>query len=56
VSGDQYGTYWANGFEGQMISVVPTLDAVIVRFGHTPEENYLPRMAWRDRVLAVLAK
>jgi CubicO group peptidase (beta-lactamase class C family) len=56
VSGDVYGTYWANGYEGQMISVVPALDAVIVRFGHTPEEMYEPRMAWRDRVLAVLAK
>ena len=56
VSGDQYGTYWANGYEGQMISVVPALDAVVVRFGHTPEENYEPRMAWRERVLAVLAQ
>jgi len=56
VSGDEYGTYWANGYEGQMISVVPALDAVIVRFGHTPEENYEPRMKWRERVLAVLAK
>lgn len=56
VSGDAYGTYWANGYEGQMISVVPALDAVVVRFGHTPEEHYLPRMAWRERVLAVLAK
>jgi CubicO group peptidase (beta-lactamase class C family) len=56
VSGDAYGTYWANGYEGQMISVVPALDAIVVRFGHTPEENYLPRMAWRERVLAVLAK
>jgi CubicO group peptidase (beta-lactamase class C family) len=56
VSADAYGTYWANGYEGQMVSVVPALDAVIVRFGHTPEENYAPRMAWRERVLAVLAK
>jgi CubicO group peptidase (beta-lactamase class C family) len=56
VSGDEYGTYWANGYEGQMISVVPALDAVIVRFGHTPEENYEPRMQWRERVLKVLAK
>jgi CubicO group peptidase (beta-lactamase class C family) len=56
VSGDRYGTYWANGYEGQMIAVVPALDAVVVRFGHTPEENYEPRMAWRERVLAVLAK
>ena len=56
VSGDEYGTYWANGYEGQMISIVPALDALVVRFGHTPEENYLPRMAWRERVLEVLAK
>jgi CubicO group peptidase (beta-lactamase class C family) len=56
VSGDAYGTYWANGFEGQMITVVPALDALVLRFGRTPEENYLPRMAWRERVLTVLAK
>ncbi|MGD0853630.1 MAG: serine hydrolase [Acidimicrobiales bacterium] len=56
VTGDEYGTYWASGYEGQMISVVPALDALIVRFGHTPEENYLPRLAWRERVLEVLAK
>jgi CubicO group peptidase (beta-lactamase class C family) len=56
VSGDRYGTYWANGYEGQMISVVPALDALVLRFGHTPEEKYEPRMAWRERVLAVLAK
>jgi len=40
----------------RLISVVPALDAVVVRFGHTPEENYEPRMAWRERVLAVLAQ
>ncbi|MEO9180489.1 MAG: serine hydrolase, partial [Acidimicrobiales bacterium] len=56
VSGDQYGTYWANGYEGQMISVVPALDALILRFGHTPEERSPQLMAWRDRVLAVLAE
>jgi CubicO group peptidase (beta-lactamase class C family) len=56
VTGDAYGTYWASGFEGQMISVVPALDALIVRLGHTPDGNYLPRLAWRERVLAVLAK
>jgi CubicO group peptidase (beta-lactamase class C family) len=55
VSGDEYGTYWANGYEGQMISVVPALDAVVVRFGHTLE-NYEERMRWRERVLEVLAR
>ncbi len=56
VSGDQYGTYWANGYEGQMINVIPALDALIVRFGHTPEEQTPQRLAWRSRVLDVLAK
>lgn len=56
VSGDAYGTYWANGYEGQMISIVPDLDAVVVRFGHTPDERSESRMRWRKRVLAVLAK
>ena len=40
VSGDDYGTYWASGYEGQRSSVVPALDALILRFGHTPEEHY----------------
>jgi CubicO group peptidase (beta-lactamase class C family) len=56
VTDDQYGTYWASGFEGQMISVVPALDALVLRFGHTPDEQYPARYAWRSRVLDVLAK
>ena len=55
VSGDPFGTYWASGYEGQSISVAPTLDALVLRFGHTPEENYPKLYAWRDRVLEVLA-
>ena len=39
VTGDEYGTYWASGYEGQMISVVPELDALILRFGHTSDEH-----------------
>lgn len=56
VSGDTYGTYWASGYEGQMISVVPALDALVVRFGHTPAEHYPELYEWRRRVLDVLAK
>ena len=56
VTGDDYGTYWANGYEGQMITVVPALDALVLRFGHSPAESYAPRLAWRERVIAVLAK
>jgi CubicO group peptidase (beta-lactamase class C family) len=56
LDGDDFGTYWANGYEGQMINVVPALDALILRFGHTPDERSPQRIAWRNRVLEVLAK
>ena len=56
VTGDQYGTYAASGYEGQRIIVVPALDAVIVRLGHTPTEHYPALNEWRGRVLDVLAK
>lgn len=56
VTGDRYGTYGASGYEGQMISVAPALDAVVVRFGHTPEERAPELGAWRSRVLDVLAE
>jgi CubicO group peptidase (beta-lactamase class C family) len=55
VTGDEFGTYWASGYEGQQISVVPALDALILRFGHTPEENAPLLYQWRSRVLSVLA-
>ncbi|MFY9782467.1 MAG: serine hydrolase [Acidimicrobiales bacterium] len=54
VTGDDYGTYWASGYEGQMICVVPALDALVLRFGHTPEDHYPALAAWRERVLHVL--
>jgi len=56
VTGDEFGTYWASGYEGQMINVVPALDALILRFGHTSEDRYPALANWRSRVLAVLAQ
>ena len=55
ITGDQYGTYWASGYEGQMISIAPSLDAVVVRLGKTSEANYPELRAWRSQVLNVLA-
>ena len=55
MTGDEYGTYWASGYEGQMISVVPALDALVLRFGHTSNERYPELHQWRARVLDVLA-
>jgi len=56
VTGDRYGTYWANGYEGQMINVIPAMDALVLRFGHTDAANYPALNEWRHRVLEVLAK
>jgi len=56
VTGDQFGTYWASGYEGQMICVVPALDALVLRFGHTLEANYPNLAEWRSRVLSVLER
>jgi CubicO group peptidase (beta-lactamase class C family) len=55
VSGDRFGTYWASGYEGQMISVVPSLDALVLRFGHTAQERYPALYRWRASVLESLA-
>ena len=35
-----------------MISVCPPLDLVVVRLGHTPDDNTKLLKAWRDRVTA----
>ncbi len=37
IRGDPYGTFWANGYEGQMVACVPSLDLVVVRLGRMPE-------------------
>ena len=54
VTGDEYGTYWASGYEGQMICVVPALDALVLRFGKTSEDRYPALAVWRERVVRVL--
>ena len=38
VVGDDLGSFWANGYEGQRICCVPALDLVFVRLGKTPAE------------------
>jgi CubicO group peptidase (beta-lactamase class C family) len=54
VLGDPAGTYWANGYQGQMILVVPAHDAVVVRLGRTPAEQYPELRRWRDRMVGAL--
>ena len=55
LTGDAHGSYFASGYEGQMIVVAPALDALVLRFGHTPEAAYPQLAAWRARVLDALA-
>ena len=56
VTGDEFASYEAHGYEGQLISVVPALDAVVVRLGRTPEDNAALVHEWRTRLLATLAR
>ena len=39
VRGDRHGTFWANGYEKQLIVCVPALDLVIVRLGKTSADQ-----------------
>jgi CubicO group peptidase (beta-lactamase class C family) len=55
VTGDEFGSYWANGYEGQSITVVPALDAVVVRLGKTDASLYPALRAWRHELLLALA-
>jgi CubicO group peptidase (beta-lactamase class C family) len=47
---DDLGTFWANGYEGQCVKLVPALDLMIVRLGKTPEEHKQDFAAWRAAV------
>lgn len=51
VRGDDYGTFAAQGFEGQSISVSPALDLVLVRLGRTDVERFMELRNWRWRVI-----
>jgi CubicO group peptidase (beta-lactamase class C family) len=54
VADDDAGGFWASGFDGQFILCVPAADAVVVRFGRTPEARYPELRVWRDAITAAL--
>lgn len=56
LGGDRYGTYWANGYEGQRIFVIPALDTVVVRLAKMPVEKAPALANWRDRLIGELAR
>lgn len=51
VVGDDVGTFWANGYEGQSIIVCPGLDLVVVRLGKSTKDQYPALFDWRRRVV-----
>jgi CubicO group peptidase (beta-lactamase class C family) len=48
------GTFWADGYEGQTVTVCPGLDLVFVRFGKTPPPSN-SIAAWRRELVSTLA-
>ena len=55
VVGDDAGTFWANGYEGQSIMVSPGTDVVMVRLGKTPAERYPDLARFRADVVEAFA-
>ena len=51
VVGDDLGTFWANGYEGQSILLCPGLDLVVVRLGKSTAEQYPALSDWRRRMV-----
>ncbi len=56
VAGDTLGTFRASGYEGQSITLCPSLDLMVVRLGktaHEREENLVP---WRKAMVQAFAR
>jgi CubicO group peptidase (beta-lactamase class C family) len=56
VVGDDHGSFWASGYEGQSILVCPALDLIVVRLGRTPEALTDPLREWRSDVVDAFAR
>ncbi|MEI6701684.1 MAG: serine hydrolase [Actinomycetota bacterium] len=56
MPGDAHGTFAAQGYEGQSITVCPALDVVLVRLGRTPSERFQALLDWRWSVLDAFAQ
>jgi CubicO group peptidase (beta-lactamase class C family) len=50
--GDDLGTFWASGYEGQSLMVCPPLDLLAVRLGRSPADHHNPNLtAWRAQLV-----
>ena len=53
--GDEHGTFWASGYDGQQIVVCPALDLIVVRLGKTSDPDNSVLVPWHKRFIAALA-
>jgi CubicO group peptidase (beta-lactamase class C family) len=52
--GDDLGTFWASGYEGQSIMICPPLDLVTVRLGRSQGDDHTATLRdWRAEVVEV---
>jgi CubicO group peptidase (beta-lactamase class C family) len=50
--GDDLGTFWASGYEGQSLTLCPPLDLMVLRLGRSTEDHNEPALrAWRAAVV-----
>jgi CubicO group peptidase (beta-lactamase class C family) len=50
--GDDLGTFWASGFEGQSITICPPLDLLAVRLGRSTGDDHTATLAaWRKALV-----
>ena len=56
VAGDTLGTFRASGYEGQSITVCPSLDLVVVRLGKTPLDRTPLLAPWRASMVAAFER
>jgi CubicO group peptidase (beta-lactamase class C family) len=56
VAGDSLGTFRASGYEGQSITVCPSLDLLVVRLGRTPLDRTPLLAPWRAAMVAAFER
>jgi CubicO group peptidase (beta-lactamase class C family) len=56
ATGDDLGSWWASGYDGQSILLCPALDLIVVRLGWSPADEAAPALFdWRRRVVDAFA-
>jgi CubicO group peptidase (beta-lactamase class C family) len=55
VVGDEHGSFYASGYEGQRIVIVPALDTLIVRLGRMDVSHAPDLAAWRASLTDAIA-